>query len=191
MENDERLTEADKEIMRNLDITSAVMNLRKFKKMVKSINLMNNKEERHEPNTEIHDVDAETATGSTPTNSTRTSHERSRSVVQERRHSPKPSIEVIAGPDKRLVITLRAIITTLKMTIIVKSREIARKIFPAMRKTIIIIQEIAHTQEIKMIVVMIMQLIFLHVTRTNKDVFLHFSCNLQSHYTTKQFHFNS
>jgi len=51
MQNDEKFTEADKEIMRKLDITSAVMNLRKFQKMVKSINLMNDKGEQHVPNT--------------------------------------------------------------------------------------------------------------------------------------------
>jgi len=58
MQNDDKFTESDKEIMRNLDITSAVMNLRKFKKMMKSINLINSKGEQNDINKEIYDVDA-------------------------------------------------------------------------------------------------------------------------------------
>ena len=89
MQNDDKLTEADKEIIRNLDITSAVMNLRKFKKMVKSINLMNNKGEKCEANTEVQDVDAEIADGPTQSRSTRSPHERSRSVVPDKRSMSK------------------------------------------------------------------------------------------------------
>jgi len=45
---------------------------------------------------------------------------------------PISSVEVIVGPDKKLITAQKLTITTLKMTIMVNSREISRKIFPIM-----------------------------------------------------------
>jgi len=89
MQNDDKFTESDKDIMRNLDITSAVMNLRKFKKMLKSKNLMNSKGEQNDTNKEIHDVDAKIPVEPAQHFSTTSPNERSRSVVQERRSTSK------------------------------------------------------------------------------------------------------
>ena len=89
MQNDDKLTESDKEILRNLDITSAVMNLRKFKKMVKSINLINNKGKQHDTNKEVDDIDAKISDEHAQSRNTRSPHERSRSVVQDKRSESK------------------------------------------------------------------------------------------------------
>jgi len=78
-----------KKIMRNLDITSAVMNLQKFNKMVKSMNLMNSKGEQNDTNKEVHDVDAKAPDEPAQPFSTRSPNERSRSVVQVKRSMSK------------------------------------------------------------------------------------------------------
>jgi len=44
-------TEADKDMLKNLDITNDVLNLRKFKKIVKTINLMTDKDDIDRHNT--------------------------------------------------------------------------------------------------------------------------------------------
>jgi hypothetical protein len=44
-------TEADKDMLKNLDISNDVLNLRKFKKMVKTINLMTDKDDIDRHNT--------------------------------------------------------------------------------------------------------------------------------------------
>jgi len=97
---DENYTESDKEMLKNLDITKAVLNLRKFKKMVKTINLNNDKEgkDRSDTGTGKADDRVEVIIVSNDRNPSRHNSTRSsRSVVPDKRSTSKS----FTGSDSR------------------------------------------------------------------------------------------